>query len=122
MGTWFETIVELLQNPFFLLLAVVFAIIILVAVVKKLVKLAMVVVAVFIIYIAYLVWTGQDVAESIDGLQESVEKTFSAGKDKVGEVTDELTDRAARRADSTVHKQVEKILGDDESKSKPSGD
>ena len=113
MGSWFETIVEILKNPFFLLLAVVFAIIILVAIVKKLVKLAIVVVAVFIIYIAYLVFTGQDVTESIEDIQESVQKTLSVGKDKVGEATDELTDRAARRADSTVHQQVEKILGDD---------
>jgi membrane protein implicated in regulation of membrane protease activity len=118
MGAWFDTIIEILQNPFFLLLAVVFAIIVLFAVLKKLVKLAIIVVAVFIIYIAYLVWTGQDVADSI----EDIQKTFETGKGKVDEAAGELKDRAARSADSTIQEQVEKILGDDEKSDESGGD
>ncbi|MHC4753367.1 MAG: hypothetical protein ACYTFW_26320 [Planctomycetota bacterium] len=102
MGAWFDTIIEILQNPFFLLLAVVFAIIVLFAVLKKLVKLA----------------TGQDVADSI----EDIQKTFETGKGKVDEAAGELKDRAARSADSTIQEQVEKILGDDEKSDESGGD
>ena len=57
-------LVDLLsQNPSYLIVAVVFSVIILFSVAKKLLKITLIAASVFILWIAYTVWTGQEISQ-----------------------------------------------------------
>lgn len=88
-----EKIIEYFAiNPVHLAIALVLAFIILFSFVKKLLKLSLVIVAIFILYIAYLVYTGKEfdpgqfdsvgkkAKELIDEGKESIEKTIDKKK------------------------------------------
>lgn len=107
MDGWIETFTNLLQNPFFLILAVIFAVLIVFGVIKKLFKLAMIVLAAFVIYVAYLMWTGQDIPISFDGIRDSVKETISRSKDNV----EETKDAAKKKAGEAVEKGIDDIIG-----------
>lgn len=107
MDGWIETFTNLLQNPFFLILAVIFAVLIVFGVIKKLFKLAMIVLAAFVIYVAYLMWTGQDIPTSFEGVRDSVKETISRNKDNV----EETKDAAKKKAGEAVEKGIDDIIG-----------
>jgi Ca2+/Na+ antiporter len=107
MSGWIETFTNLLQNPFFLILAVILAVFIAFSVIKKLFKLAMIVLAAFVIYVAYLMWTGQDIPTSFDGIKESVKETISRSKDNV----EETKDAAKKKAGEVVEEGINDMLG-----------
>lgn len=107
MDGWIETFTNLLQNPFFLILAVIFAVLIVFGAIKKLFKLAMIVLAAFVIYVAYLMWTGQDIPTSFDGIRDSVKETISRSKDNV----EETKDAAKKKAGEAVEKGIDDIVG-----------
>jgi len=109
MSGWIETFTNLLQNPFFLILAVIIAVLILFGVIKKLFKLAMIVLAAFVIYIAYLLWTGQDIPTSFDGIKDSVNETISRSKDNV----EETKDAAKKKAGEVVEEGIKDMIGSD---------
>ena len=59
-----DNLVKLLsENPTYLIVAVVFSIIILFSVAKKLLKMSLIAASVFILWIAYTVWTGQEISQ-----------------------------------------------------------
>ena len=59
-----DNLVDLLtQNPTYLIIAVVFSVIILFSVAKKLLKITLIAASVFILWIAYTVWTGQQISQ-----------------------------------------------------------
>ena len=59
-----DNLVKLLsENPTYLIVAVVFSIIILFSVAKKLLKMSLIGASVFILWIAYTVWTGQEISQ-----------------------------------------------------------
>jgi len=59
-----DNLVKLLsENPTYLIIAVVFSIIILFSVAKKLLKMSLIAASVFILWIAYTVWTGQEISQ-----------------------------------------------------------
>ena len=59
-----DNLVKLLsENPTYLIVAVVFSIIILFGVAKKLLKMSLIAASVFILWIAYTVWTGQEISQ-----------------------------------------------------------
>lgn len=107
MDGWIETFTNLLQNPFFLILAVIFAVLIVFGVIKKLFKLAMIVLAAFVIYVAYLMWTGQDIPTSFEGVRDSVKETISRSKDNV----EETKDAAKKKAGEAVEKGIKDMIG-----------
>ncbi len=107
MDGWIETFTNLLQNPFFLILAVIIAVLIVFGVIKKLFKLAMIVLAAFVIYIAYLLWTGQDIPTSFDGIKDSVKETISRSKDNV----EETKDAAKKKAGEVVEEGIKDMIG-----------
>lgn len=107
MDGWIETFTNLLQNPFFLILAVIFAVLIVFGVIKKLFKLAMIVLAAFVIYVAYLMWTGQDIPTSFEGVRDSVKETISRSKDNV----EETKNAAKKKAGEAVEKGIDDIIG-----------
>ena len=84
-----EKIIEYFAvNPVHLAIALVLAFVVLFSFVKKLLKLGLVIIAIFIIYIAFLVYTGQEfdpdqfdevgkkAKEMINESKESIEKTI----------------------------------------------
>ncbi len=108
MSGWIETFTNLMQNPFFLILAVIIAVLIVFGVIKKLFKLAMIVLAAFVIYVAYLMWTGQDIPTSFDGIKESVKETISRSKDNV----EETKDAAKKKAGEVAKDEFDEIIED----------
>ncbi len=113
MDGWIETFTHLLQNPFFLILAVIIAVFIVFGVIKKLFKLAMIVLAAFVIYIAYLLWTGQDIPRSVDGIKDSVKETISRSKDNVDETKEDIKDAATKKAGEVVEEGIKDMIGGD---------
>lgn len=109
---WIETLTNLLQNPFFLILAVVLAVVIVFGIIKKLFKLALIILAAFVIYIAYLVWTGQDVPTSLEDVKESVHETISSSKENA----QETKEAAQEKIEKTLWKKFIEFLsgGDDD--------
>lgn len=90
-----ENLVDLFsENPAYLGIAVVLAVVILIGVIKKLMKLVLVVAAVLVLYVAYLVWTGEDVSESLKDLGEKGTEVIESGKEKVGEYLEEKSEEA----------------------------
>jgi hypothetical protein len=112
---WIETFTNLLQNPFFLILGVVLAVIIIWGLVKKLFKLALIVLAAFVIYIAYLIWTGQDIPTSLDGVKDSVQETISSSKENADETKEGLEEAAKEKVEKTLMEKIEDFFtgGDD---------
>ncbi len=109
MDGWIETFTNLLQNPFFLILAVIIAVLIVFGVIKKLFKLAMIVLAAFVMYVAYLMWTGQDIPKSVDGIKDSVKETISRSKDNV----EETKDAAKKKAGEVVEEGIKDMIDGD---------
>ena len=69
-----ENLIETLSNePIYLAIAVVFSIIILLGVLKKLLKIVLVFSALFILWIAYSIWSGKEV--SLDDIKENLQST-----------------------------------------------
>ena len=59
-----DNLVNLLtENPTYLIIAVVFAVIILFSLAKKLLKMSLIAASVLILWIAYTVWTGQEISQ-----------------------------------------------------------
>ena len=61
------------ENPTYLIIAVVFSIVILFSLAKKLLKITLVALSVFILWTAYTVWTGQEISN--DELKEKFLET-----------------------------------------------
>ena len=113
MNGWIETFTNLLQNPFFLILAVIFAVLIVFGIIKKLFKLAMIILAAFVIYIAYLMWTGQDIPKSINDVRDSVKETISSSKENVEETKEEIEEAAMEKAEKTIMEKIEDFFSSD---------
>ena len=87
-----DSLVNLLtENPTYLIIAVVFAVIILFSLAKKLLKMSLIAASVLILWIAYTVWTGQEISqdELKDRFIETGEKLKKNTIEKVQKKTDE---------------------------------
>lgn len=97
-----QSIETLVSNPVYMAVAVVLALIILFGVIKKLIKLVLVVAAILTLWVAYMVFTGNDVSvKSIkDGVQTGVEnvkdKVFET-KSKVKETVEDKTEEELKK-------------------------
>ena len=97
-----ENLIETLSNePIYLAIAVVFSIVILLGVLKKLLKIVLVFSALFILWIAYSVWNGKEV--SLDDIKEN----FQSGVENVKKSTSEATEKMK---ENTIKNIEEKIL------------
>ena len=78
-----ETIInQLASNPVYFAVAVVFVLVILFGVIKKLIKLVIFSAVVFAIWIAYLVYTDKEIPTTIQEAKESILETIDRGKQK----------------------------------------
>jgi len=98
-----ENIIELItSNPVYLAIAVVLAIIIVYGFVKKIIKLALVSGAVFILYVAYLHYSGKNTSE----ISKTVSKSAEILKEAVSKTGEKVKDSAIK----SIEKKVESKL------------
>ena len=98
-----ETIInQLASNPVYFAVAIVFALVILFGVIKKLIKLVIFSAVVFAIWIAYLVYTDKEIPTTIQEAKESILETIDRGKQKGEELLEKK-----------VGEQLDKIFNSD---------
>ena len=99
-----QSIETLVSNPVYMAVAVVLALIILFGVIKKLIKLVMVVAAILILWVAYMVWMGDDV--SVESIKEGVQ----TGVENVKEKVFETKEKVKGTVEDKTEEELEKIL------------
>lgn len=109
---WIGTFTNLLQNPFFLILAVIFAIVIIFGLIKKVFKLVLLILAAFVLYVVYLLWTGQDIPTSVGGIKDSVEETISRSKENVKETGEGIKDAAYDKSGEIINEKMRETIED----------
>jgi len=98
-----ENIIELItSNPVYLAIAVILAIVIVYGFVKKIIKLALVTGAVFILYVAYLHYSGKNTSE----ISKTVSKSAEIIKEAVSKTGEKVKDSAIK----SIEKKVESKL------------
>lgn len=97
-----QSIEMLVSNPVYMAVAVVLALIILFGVIKKLIKLVLVVAAILILWVAYMVWTGNDV--SVEIIREGVQSGVENVKEKVFETKSELKETVEEKTEDQLNK------------------
>ena len=98
-----ENIIEAITaNPVYLAIAVVLAIIVVYGFIKRIIKLALVTLSVFILYIAYLHYTGKNTSE----ITQSVSKSAEILKDAVSKTGEKVKESAIK----SIEKKVEEKL------------
>jgi len=98
-----ENIIEATtSNPVYLAIAVVLAVVVVYGFIKKIIKLALVTASIFILYIAYLHYTGSNTAE----ISKSVSKSAEILKDAVSKTGEKVKDSAIK----SIEKKVEDKL------------
>ena len=97
-----QSIEMLVSNPVYMAVAVVLALIILFGVIKKLIKLVLVVAAILILWVAYMVWTGNDV--SVEKIREGVQSGVENVKEKVFETKSELKETVEEKTEDQLNK------------------
>ena len=94
-----ENIIEAITtNPVYLAIAVVLAIIVVYGFIKKIIKLALVTLSIFILYIAYLHYTGKNTAE----ITKSVSKSAEILKDAVSKTGEKVKESAIKSIEKKV--------------------
>ena len=98
-----ENIIELItSNPVYLAIAVILAIVIVYGFVKKIIKLALVTGAVFILYVAYLHYSGKNTSE----ISKTVSKSAEILKEAASKAGEKLKDSAIKSIDKKVESKL----------------
>ena len=98
-----ENIIEAItSNPVYLAIAVVLAVVVVYGFVKKIIKLALVAASIFVLYVAYLHYTGKNTSE----ISKTVSKSAEIIKDAVSKTGDKVKDSAIK----SIEKKVESEL------------
>lgn len=71
----------LLENPLYLVIAVILSVAVLLLFLKKILKLLAVAAAVSILYVAYLYWSGENIPETVKSVQQAVDESLRKGAD-----------------------------------------
>ena len=104
-----ETIIQaLVENPVYLAVAVVLAIVILFGVIRKLIKLVLVVAAILVMYIAYLVWSGEEV--DMEKIKKSVQSAGETISEKAGEISESVKDRVGEAVEEKLDEKTEELF------------
>ena len=94
MDNFFEL---LSNNPTYLIIAVVFSVIILFSVAKKLFKITLVAISIFILWTAYTIWSGQELT------QEEL-------KDRIIETSEKLKENTVKKVQEKTQEQIKKQI------------
>ena len=96
-----ENLIETLSNePIYLAITVVFSIIILLGVLKKLLKIVLVFSALFILWIAYSVWSGKEV--SLDDIKENLQSGVENVKKSTSEATEKMKENTIKNIEEKI--------------------
>ena len=79
---------DILTDPTFIKVGIVLAILIALALFKKLFKLVLILIVALIIYIAYLAYTGEDI--DTKKVKKQIEKSLDDAKEKVDDALDDI--------------------------------
>ena len=90
------------QNPVYLAIAAVLACIVVYGFIKKIIRLVLVSASVFILYVAYLHYTGKDTKEITKSVSESAE----IAKDAMSRTVEKVKESAVKK----IEKEVEEKL------------
>ena len=104
-----ETIIQaFVDNPVYLAVAVVLAIVILFGGIRKLIKLGLVMAAILVLYIAFLVWSGEEV--DIETIKEGVQSAGETISEKAGEISESLKDRVGEAVEEKLDEKTEELF------------
>ena len=102
-----ENIIETMTaNPVYLAIAVILALVMVFGFIKKIIKLILLTASVFILYVAYLHYTGKDT----DEITRSMTKTAEAAKDAVTKTTAKIKESAVKKLEKEAEKKTAELL------------
>ena len=67
----------LLENPLFLVIAVIVSVVVLLTFLRKMFKFLVIVVAAGILYVAYLYWSGENVMGMVNRIEQALNSMFA---------------------------------------------
>jgi len=97
-----QSIEMLVSNPVYMAVAVVLALIILFGVIKKLIKVVLVVGAILILWVAYMVWSDNDI--SVETIKEGVQTGVENVKEKVFETKSKVKETVEEKTEDQLNK------------------
>ena len=103
-----QSIEMLASNPVYMAVAVVLALIILLGVIKKLIKLVLVAGAILVLWVAYMVWAGEEV--SVEMIKEELQSGVEAVKEKASKAREDIKESVEKSIEEKTENQLNKIL------------
>ena len=103
-----QPIEMLASNPVYMAVAVVLAIIILLGIIKKLIKLVMVASALLVLWVAYMIYTEQEV--SVESFKEGLQSGVETLKEKVSEVGEKAKESVVKKVEEKAKENFDKLL------------
>ena len=98
-----ENIIEAItSNPVYLAIAVILAVVVIYGFVKKIIKLVLVAASIFVLYVAYLHFTGKNTSE--------ISKTVSKSAEVIKEVVSKTSEKVKDSAIKSIEEKVESEL------------
>ena len=102
-----ENIIEsMTANPVYLAIAVILALVVVYGFIKEIIKLVLVAASVFVLYVAYLHYTGKDT----DEITKSVTKTAEKYKDAVTKTAEKIKESAVEKLEEEAAKKAAELL------------
>ncbi|PWW82261.1 hypothetical protein CR164_04415 [Prosthecochloris marina] len=85
-----EQVISLLvENPLYLVIAVILSIVVLLLFLRKILKLLVIIAAVGILYVAYLYWSGENIPEVVKGIEQVLDRALQKGVEFLKQFADQ---------------------------------
>ena len=98
-----ENIIEVItSNPAYLAIAVILAVVVVYGFVKKIIKLVLVAASIFVLYVAYLHFTGKNTSE----ISKTVSKSAEVIKEAVSKTSEKVKDSAIKSIEEKVESEL----------------
>ena len=98
-----ENIIEVItSNPVYLAIAVILAVVVIYGFVKKIIKLVLVAASIFVLYVAYLHFTGKNTSE----ISKTVSKSAEVIKEAVSKTSEKVKDSAIKSIEEKVESEL----------------
>ena len=98
-----ENIIEVItSNPAYLAIAVILAVVVIYGFVKKIIKLVLVAASIFVLYVAYLHFTGKNTSE----ISKTVSKSAEVIKEAVSKTSEKVKDSAIKSIEEKVESEL----------------
>ena len=98
-----ENIIEVItSNPVYLAIAVILAVVVVYGFVKKIIKLVLVSASIFVLYVAYLHFTGKNTSE----ISKTVSKSAEVIKEAVSKTSEKVKDSAIKSIEEKVESEL----------------